>query len=338
MRSNSAKLISVVVVVPMTVIIRPPPPFTPPLGACGTNHRRTERLQNIVQQDLNSRKQFAVDGFGLAARSRRRVVIDPGMPGIRVDYPHLRGPVRQILRHLGFQMPRGVVFRDNFENHQRGAFIIAIAGLLGMGQADVGLKPRPGIAGKQVAHLHIYLAQIDVGLGLPCQIERRIQPPEKLVTDLHVRTLRGRHPDQFSFQKFDVVGSLVDALEFPEAHQRSRRRRTHDSHNTPPTPFTPLTGSRLSRPLRLPGSSARSPTSRSRKACAARLNFLRLRCTIPTGRTRSGAFSLTATIRPWAISACMVRAGRMLMPRPSPTASLIMRMLSKCITVLTSMP
>ena len=52
----------------------------------------------------------------------------------------------------------------------------------------------------------------------------------------------------------------------------------------------------------------------------ARLNFFFRRCTMPTGRANPGAFNFTATRRPCSISACMVRAGRMLIPCPSATA------------------
>src|ERR1017187_1542527 len=55
----------------------------------------------------------------------------------------------------------------------------------------------------------------------------------------------------------------------------------------------------------------------------ARLNFFLRRCTMPTGRTNPGAFNFTATRRPCSISACMVRAGRMLIPSPSATASYV---------------
>ena len=58
----------------------------------------------------------------------------------------------------------------------------------------------------------------------------------------------------------------------------------------------------------------------------------------PPAAPGPGACSGTATSRPCAISACIVRAGRMLMPEPSATASLIIWILSKCIARLTSMP
>jgi len=146
----------------------------------------------------------------------------------------------------------------------------------------------------------------------------------ELIPQIYFDYLRGGSPEPLARSKTRMPGGFEQKIGGLAALQRELV-----------PPFPPGAGGAVllayeGRSIRQSGSAlvyvttgAGCSSSSSRNDSTAWLNRLRLRCTMPTGRTNSGACIGIETSRPCAISACIVRAGRMLMPEPSATASLI---------------
>ena len=157
-RSNSAKLISVVVAM-NSIIAR-------------ESAAAAEHCQGAPWHRNLRHRNSEISSNGISTPGRRSVWMErvsmrlpdasntTGVPLDGVEQPDFRRPVGQVYGNLAIETGSRIVLGHHLEDDQRRAYVVAVARLAGVREADIGPEPGSRLAGKVVPHFHMHPAEL----------------------------------------------------------------------------------------------------------------------------------------------------------------------------------